>query len=244
VEPDEYDRMAAVAERHWWYRATRAALAELLAPHLPPGARVLDAGGGTGATGGWLTGRASVVALDPVGAAVARYRRDRPGAQPVVGDITRLPLRDGALDAVVCVTVLYHAAVADPGAAVAELARVVRPGGVVCLWEPGVRRLRRAHDRVTHGARRFALADLRALATGAGLEVVRATGAHVYLVPAAAAKAVLERRRPPASDLEHADDGLHGLLPALAGLERRLLGRVSLPAGLSVAVVARRPLRA
>ncbi|MFM7536220.1 MAG: class I SAM-dependent methyltransferase [Acidimicrobiales bacterium] len=240
METAEYDRMAAMGERHWWYAATRAELADLIVPHLAQGGRFLDAGGGTGATGAWLTRYGSLVALDPVLGAVAHYAAAYPGTLGVVGDLNRLPLADACVDLALCVTVLCHTAIPDPQRAVDELARVVRPGGLVCLWEPGVRRLRRAHDRVTHTARRFSRADLRTLAHGAGLEVIRATGTHSYLVPAAAAKAVLERGRT-SSDLDRADDGLRGVLPALAGLERRLLRRVSLPFGLSVAVVARRP---
>jgi len=74
----------------------------------------------------------------------------------------------------------------------------------------------------------------------AGLVVERATGAHSYLVVPAAVKAVLERGRT-SSDLDHAQSGLGGVLAHVAAGERRLLRRVSLPVGLSVMVVARRP---
>jgi ubiquinone/menaquinone biosynthesis C-methylase UbiE len=241
MEDAEYDRMAQAEHTHWWYAATRALLAQELRPSLAPCGRVLDAGGGTGATGSWMAGTATVVAHDLVPAAVATYRRRHPAVTAgVASDITRLPFADASFDAVLCVTVLYHAAIPDPAAAVGELVRVTRPGGVVCLFEPGVRRLRRAHDRVTHAARRFSLADLRCLATDAGLHVERATGAHSYLVPPAAIKAVIERGRS-ASDLSNNEDGLGGVLARAAAAERALLRRVSLPAGLSVMVIARRP---
>ena len=150
-----------------------------------------------------------------------------------------MPFPDATFDAVLCVTVLCHRSIADPAVAVAELARVARPGGLVVLMEPGVRRLRRAHDRVTHSARRFSLADLRGLAVAAGLSVERATGAYSFLVPPAAVKAMLERGRS-TSDLDRHGGGLGGLLGGAAALERRLLAHRSLPAGLSVVVVARR----
>ena len=91
--------------------------------------------------------------------------------------------------------------------------------GVVCLWEPGVRRLRRAHDRVTHTGRRFSRRDLAELLTANGLTLERSTGAYSFLVPPAAAKTVLERGDT-SSDLDRNGSGLGGVLPAVATGER------------------------
>lgn len=242
MEDDEYRRMAEVEQTHWWYSATRSLLQQLLGPELGdrPGL-MLDAGAGTGATGAWLAQHGTLVAGDFEEQALRLYGEAHPTARRVASDVNRLPFAGDSFDAALCVTVLCHQSIADPTAAVAELARVVRPGGVVCLMEPGVRRLRRAHDRVTHTGRRFSLADLRRHATDAGLRVERATGAYSFLVPAAAVKAVIERGRT-SSDLEVQPGGLGGLLAAVARAERAVLRRVSLPFGLSVALVARKPL--
>ncbi|HEY0519611.1 MAG TPA: hypothetical protein VGC84_08975, partial [Ilumatobacteraceae bacterium] len=67
MDRDEYERMVAAGERHWWYRSTRALLEMLIAPHLGTvGAATmyLDAGGGSGATGSWLADRATTVLDD------------------------------------------------------------------------------------------------------------------------------------------------------------------------------------
>jgi SAM-dependent methyltransferase len=238
MELEEYRRMADREEAHWWYVATRALLTETLSPYLASGDRILDAGGGTGATGSWLSGHGRLVVADvePVGLRLNRERH--PDAAFVVSDLGRLPFARGSFAAVVCVTVLYHRMIASPAAVVGELARVTRPGGVVCLMEPGVRALRRAHDRVTHTARRFSLSDVRALLVDNGLHVERATGAFSFLVPAAAAKAVVERGRT-ASDLDESPDGLGGVFGRMATAERALLRHVSLPAGLSVLAIGR-----
>jgi ubiquinone/menaquinone biosynthesis C-methylase UbiE len=233
--------MARVEATHWWYASTRALLQDLLRPRLEAGGRFLDAGGGTGATGAWLAEHGTLVAGDAVPEALVSSRSAHPRVSSVVAaDVQDLPFRSGSFDAVLCVTVLCHRSIPDPAVAVTELARVARPGGFVALLEPGVRRLRRAHDRVTHSSRRFSLGDLRRLVTGAGLEVERATGAYAFLVPPAAVKAVLERGRAD-SDLDRHGDGLGGALGLAASAERRLLAKVSIPAGLSVVVVARKP---
>ncbi len=244
MEIDEYRRMAQVEHSHWWYESTRRLLQQLLAAEASSGGRFLDVGAGTGATGAWLAEHGSLVASDfmPLALELNRERHEVPGQTLdfVAADATKLPFADGSFDLCLCVTVLCHQSIVDPAEAVRELARVVRPGGVVCLWEPGVRRLRRAHDRVTHSARRFSRRDLSGLLRTAGLTVERSSGAYSFLVPPAAVKAVLERGET-ASDLDHNEGGLGGTLAALAGAERSLLRHTDLPAGLSVFAVGRVP---
>jgi ubiquinone/menaquinone biosynthesis C-methylase UbiE len=239
MEADEYRRMADVEDRHWWYRSTRALLRQVLTDRLVPGGRFLDDGGGTGATGAWLSEHGDLVVADvePVALELFRERHDSLGA--VAADVNRLPFADASFDAVLCVTVLCHRSIPSPVRAVGELVRVVRPGGVVCLWEPGVRRLHRAHDRVTHTARRFSRRELADLLTANGAPLEVSTGAYSFLVPAAAAKSVVEREET-ASDLDRHHGGLGGVLPAVAAAERRLLRHVALPFGLSVMAVGRR----
>lgn len=230
--------MADVEHSHWWYQSTRELLREILDADTVRGGRFLDVGAGTGATGAWLAERGELVTSDFMPLALELNRERHEAAGFVAADVNLLPFATGSFDVVLCVTVLCHQSIPDPQAAVAELARVVRPGGIVCLWEPGVRRLRRAHDRVTHSARRFSRNDLRVLLGGAGLVVERASGAYSFLVPPAAVKAVVERGRS-TSDLDHNASGLAGVLPQLARAEQSLLRRADLPAGLSVFALGR-----
>jgi SAM-dependent methyltransferase len=262
MDTDEYRRMADAGDRHWWYRNTRVLLAELLVPHLSgrsSGDRlplVLDAGGGTGATGGWMTAYATTVLADFEPMALDVARRDHGtssqgdhgtssqgshGLLPVQGDLNRLPFADDSFDAVLCVTALCHRMNPDPAAIVRDFARITRPGGVVCLWEPGVRRLRRGHDEVTHTGRRFSVGDMRDMAIGAGLSVERATGAYSFLVPPAAVIGLVERKEDEKSDVGRNESGLGGLFPAMARAERWVLRRTNLPVGLSAIVVATKP---
>jgi len=244
MDSAEYRRMAQVEQTHWWYQATRRLLRQFIVSELPEveqstPRRFLDAGCGTGATGAWLADFGSVIALDTEVEALNLYRQAHPEAQLIHGDISAIDLPDDFVDTALCVTVLYHGEVTDPAAAVRELARVVKPGGLVCLMEPGVQSLRRSHDRVTHAARRFSRRDLDILVQQAGLEIVRSTGAYAFLIPPAWLKSKLEKGES-ASDLDNNASGLFGILGFIARIERQLLHLVSLPFGLSVIVIARK----
>jgi SAM-dependent methyltransferase len=115
------------------------------------GARVLDAGCGLGYGSAILAeaGAAEVVGLDIAPTVVEAARGRVPhGVELGVGDLASLVHPAGSFDAIVCFDVLDHAE--DPAAVVAELARVLVPGGVLAVsaGEPGgegVRALLRAH---------------------------------------------------------------------------------------------------
>ena len=106
-----------------------------------------------------------------------------------VGEIESLPFPDRGFDAVVAVTVLCL--VPDDARAVAEMARVLKPGGVLLVGElgrwslwAGWRRLKGLFGaELWRHSRFFTPADLRALAHAAGLRVERIAGA-VYYPPA------------------------------------------------------------
>ena len=239
MELAEYRRMAEVEDTHWWYRSTRALLRQILSDRLEPGGRFLDLGAGTGATGAWLADLGRVVATDFEPMALAMHRELHARSEVVASDATYLPFDDDVFDAVLCVTVLCHRSIVNPAEAVAEMVRVVKPGGVVCLMEPGVRRLRRAHDRVTHTGRRFSRRDLAALLSSNGVHIERSTGAYAFLLPPAAIKMLIERGRS-SSDLARNGSGLGGALSAIAGAERHVIHRLDLPVGLSALAIGRR----
>jgi ubiquinone/menaquinone biosynthesis C-methylase UbiE len=241
VEVEEYARIAAVEDDHWWYRNTRGLAADLLAPWLHRTDRLLDAGCGPGGNGAWLAEHGSVVGVDLSPDALTFVRARRPTTTPVQASVEALPFADDAYDAVVGLTVLYT--VPDDATALRELARVTRPGGALLLVEPAFSALGRAHDATVHGRRRYRRTALAELATSAGLTVQRCTYAYSFLAPPAATLGALDRLRgrrddPVGSDVERRS--LDRVFAPLAARERRWLAHHDLPVGTSVVLLATR----
>ena len=134
----EYAALAADYDDAWaaYNRATadrtRSALRARAGPE--PG-RVLDVGCGTGVLLEGMNHRGAGLDRSAEMLAVARGRL--PGVPLVRGDATALPFAGAAFDAAVTNSALHY--LADPAAAVRELARVVRPGGAVVWtdWDGG-----------------------------------------------------------------------------------------------------------
>jgi ubiquinone/menaquinone biosynthesis C-methylase UbiE len=140
----------------WYDRLTRIllgplyqAIAEDVARSSPPGGRVLDVGCGPGLLSLRLARRDALevtgIDLDPamIDRALANVDRSAAGAarQPtfLVGDVAALPFTDGSIDVVASTFSMHHWA--DPAAGLAEIGRVLRPGGRALIWdlEPGSR---------------------------------------------------------------------------------------------------------
>jgi ubiquinone/menaquinone biosynthesis C-methylase UbiE len=184
VQYRDSSRLAARARLHVKYGTAAVAWFPWVATQIawPPRARVLEVGCGAG----WMWAEAAarlpsaidlvltdlstgmvIEALDRVGS-LGRY--DRTSGR--VADVQELPFRSAAFDVVVANYVLHH--VPDAGRAVAEIARVLRPGGqlvVACVGD--------GHLTELHQIRREVFGDHWAPLTGG---FGAAQGAHLLPV--------------------------------------------------------------
>lgn len=235
MEPGEYALMDAAEQGMWWYRALHARMADALAG---TAGRVLDAGCGTG---GLLARLRALPGVELHGleydASAAARAAAKSGAIIARGSINALPYADACFAAVLSADVLCHAAV-DPPTALAELRRVLVPGGLLVLNMPSYQWLMSAHDTAVHNARRTTAGALAGELSAAGFGAVRARYWNGLLLPLMIVQRKLLARGETVSDVAAFPPFIDATFHALTALERRLA--LPLPCGGSVLATARK----
>lgn len=158
----------------------RATLAEL---ELGPSTRLLDVGfgGGLALELARARGVRRLAGVDPSAVAVERLLR-RPGSlagaelRAEVASVERLPFEGRSFHAAVSTNTIYFWP--DLGAAFAELARVLAPGGRLALGYSGAEKLRSFDSVTRHGFHLHENEAIRAAAAAAGLRVLRLVELH------------------------------------------------------------------
>ena len=245
MNPDEYGIMRQQEETHWWYHTLRAAVLRHLLASLGEGAspRILDAGCGTGGMLSELRAslpRAELTGLDADPQAVSITAARQVANRVIRGSGNALPFRSGRFDAVLSRDVLCHASIVE-AAAFGELARVVRPGGLLLLNLPAFEALRGAHDVAVHTARRYTPRRMAQLAAANDLAVERWTCWNMILLPPFWAWRLAGRLTgSEASDLRPFPAWVNAGLSRLLRLEWRVADRVTLPVGSSLFAILRR----
>jgi DNA-binding transcriptional ArsR family regulator/protein-L-isoaspartate O-methyltransferase len=172
VDANWADSVAGDMERHYSPGRTWEALARSALPLLAPG-KVLDIASGDGVLAELLAPHSQeyiCVDASPRVVAAASERLRRFGHVEVrEGDMHALPFADGHFDLVVLMHALTYAA--RPAVAVAEAARVLRPGGRLLLSSLARHEHRAAVEAYGHLNLGFADKELRKFMEKAGLEI-------------------------------------------------------------------------
>ena len=237
-----YDRMRVLQDRHWWFEGRRRILTGLIGGlDLPKPAKVLEVGCGPGGNLAMLQRFGEVTALEPDEASRA-YAAERSGVKVEGGLLPDgLPFAEASFDLVCAFDVIEH--VDADAASVAALGRLAKHGGYLATTVPGQPWMWSRHDEAHHHKRRYRMADFRALFERAGLTIVKASHFNTALFPPIAAVRALKM----ATGSTAADDDamppapINSLLAEVFGAELAWLKHASLPVGVSIVVIARRP---
>jgi ubiquinone/menaquinone biosynthesis C-methylase UbiE len=133
---DEFDRVAP-----FYDRLIPSPSSDLLVEisGLPISGRLLDAAGGTGRIAEGLVNHAGRVVVADASLRMLHQAQTKKGLDLVGSETERLPFPDGCFERVVIVDSFHH--LADQTRSLAELWRVLSPGGLLVIEEPDIRRI-------------------------------------------------------------------------------------------------------
>lgn len=236
-----YDRMAEAEAEHWWFRGRRAVLQALIERYcaVPPDARILEAGCGSGGNLEMLSGfgRLEAFEFDADARAMAMAKGLAPVNHGALPDGVDVP--DEAYDLIALFDVLEH--IDDDLGSLKTLGRKLKPEGRLLISVPAMPWLWSKHDVTHHHKRRYTKASLAGVIGQAGLEVQTSSYFNTLLFPLAIAQRWGQRitgSETPADAMPA--PWLNAALGAVFASERHLAGRVPLPFGLSLFAVVRR----
>jgi SAM-dependent methyltransferase len=236
---------ARAEDRHFWFRGLRRHARRLLDDARParPLRRIVDCGCGTGRNLDWLGayGPATGVELHPAGLRHARSR----GRRVVRASVAALPFADASADLATSFDVLYCLDDETEARALAEMWRVLVPGGLVLVNVAALDVLRGSHSVLTHEVRRYTRARLAARLVRAGFALERMTYTNLSPLPAAIAVRGVQRltgraAEPSDADLHVPSWPVNAAFDAALRAEAVWLRVANLPIGTSLMALGRK----
>ena len=233
-----YREMAELDQKHWWYRARRKVLADLIRREVVPprNARILEVGCGTGHNFEVLRqfGSVDAIELDDESRAIAEQRL---GRSIMTSPLPALAGVEQGYDLIAALDVIEH--IDDDAAALAAIATKLKPGGKFVMAVPAHRWMWSAHDVVNHHKRRYSKAGLKRLVEGSPLKLEKIGYFNSLLFPLAVAQRLASKARgKDEAEVKLPSPPLNGALERIFQAERHLVGRLPLPPGLSLFAVA------
>jgi SAM-dependent methyltransferase len=236
------------AEReHFWFKGLRQFVTPLIEQAVAGVShpRILDCGCGTGANLSLLRnyGDACGFDLTPIG---VRYARQHGHHHVARASATDVPFASRAFDLVTSFDVLYCLRDDQERRAIAEMARIVKPGGALIVNVAALEMLRGGHSILSEEVRRYRPAMLRERLEPAGFDIVRITFTNATLFPLMLGVRTVQRL----TGMSAADDTtkeialpskpINAALSALLSLEARALRVSNMPFGSSLLCFARK----
>jgi SAM-dependent methyltransferase len=239
MERAVYQQMAELDDRHWWYRARRHIIADLIRREvLPPAnAKILEIGCGTGHNLAMLGGFGHVegLELDDEARALSERRLGRKVMSSPLPELGEVP--DSHYDLIGAFDVIEH--IDDDAAALASIAAKLKPGGKFVMTVPAHQWMWSAHDVVNHHKRRYSRRSLKELVERSPLKLEQVGYFNSFLFPLAVAERAASRlRRKDSADVKLPPALLNAALEKVFLSERYFVGRLPLPPGLSLFAVA------
>lgn len=242
--PIAYKEMFENEMDHPWYKSTRQLLVRTLEKYLSKNAKILDAGCGTGGTITYLqkAGFKNVQGVDSSNEAL-KYCRTRKIKNVQKSSILKLPYAANSFDCVICLDVLYHRGV-DTKVALREFMRVLVNGGLLYSQEPAYNWMKSKHDLAIQTNSRFTAGAINNLLESCGFKKVKITYFNtLFFLPILLKrfKDRIAKKSKEKSDVHKMKGPLEKIYRQALSVEIKTLGITSLPFGLSIISIAKKP---
>jgi SAM-dependent methyltransferase len=193
MEKVVYARMAEQEDNHWWFRGRREILSSLIHRRLtlPPGARILEVGCGTGGNLAFLSslGELDAIEYDDDARAIAS---EKSGIAVKAGGLPNdLTVDDGAYDLIALLDVLEH--IEEDTKSLTKLSTKLSKTGRLLITVPAIPWLWSDHDEQHHHHRRYTKSTLRTAVTNSGLQIVHFGYFNTLLFPTAVIQRIGKR---------------------------------------------------
>ena len=239
----EYAEMYKLESFYWWFVARRRLLESFVREITREFERptILDVGCGTGINFSVLSEYGDTFSSDASEEAL-KFSKSRGIDGLVRSHVETLPFSASTFDVITALDVLEH--IDDDLAALDEMLRVTRPGGVLVITVPAYGFLWSEHDEALHHRRRYAASELRNKLTNAGFEVERISYYISFLffpiLIMRFAQSLSKKSIHAKTSHVILPNWLNSLLIGILGFERRLLRWINFPFGVSIVCLARK----
>ena len=231
--------MYELEDTYWWFVARRELAIQFLAQVVPPNAKILDVGCGTG-KGQESFGKLGTVFGVDFSQDALMFCHER-GLQRIArANAEALPIQSEVFDTVVTLDTIEH--IPDDHKAISEIARILKPGGVLLLNVPAYQWLWGPHDVALMHQRRYTRTQVRKLLTTNGFAIERLSYHIFFLFPLVALSRFMSKfkKGEPDAKLPSIPKWVEAMFTIIQRGEAAIITRSNLPWGSSIVAVARK----
>ncbi len=235
---------ARVEREHFWFRGFRRIVGpEVAAVSAGRRIEILDCGCGTGHNLSWLNDYGRAVGIDLTWAGL-HFARAAGLTRLARATAAALPFAREKFDLITSFDVLYSLPDEVEPAAIAEMFRVLKPGGRLLVNVAALEALRGDHSILSGEVRRYSRGSLRKKLEAAGFRMSRLTYTNFTILPLVAAVRLAQRvtgHEESQDEISIPPSPVNAVLSALLAAEAAALRVVNMPVGSSLMAIAEKP---
>ena len=232
--PSFFEILKKAEEKYFWFNVRRKWIFDTIAKFIPPPARILEVGCGTGNVSSYLAGQGyDVTGCEYYDEALSMAW---PGFEKIKGDATNLPFKDHTFDIVCLFDVIEH--FDDDVVPLREAKRVVKKNGIITITVPAREELWSYVDDEAYHKRRYTRNSLARVLSDSGLAPLLMD--YMFMTLYYPIKYLRRKKRVLVSEHFRINPFANRFLGLLFDAERNISRFLPLPLGTSLIAVAKK----